>query len=282
MSNQIALQVLTSPGDAVVVGAHQHVVLYEAGAAATNAGISWAPADDSDGTIRAEDVEAAVERMQHHQPSIGAVAVEDTHMASGGTVWGLDQLESVASAARRHGLPVHLDGARLWHASVASGHKLRERAAPATLVTCCLSKGLSAPVGSVLAGPQDLIEEAKLRRKRLGGAMRQAGVLAAAGLVAIGSGIDRLAEDHERARRLAAAVADRWPHAGCDPEKVETNIVLFSHPDPDSLLAFLRDNEILAGTIAPGIVRLVTHRDVGDDGIDLACKALAGAPGAVT
>jgi threonine aldolase len=133
-----------------------------------------------------------------------------------------------------------------------------------------------------LAGPQDLIEEAKLRRKRLGGAMRQAGVLAAAGLVAIGSGIDRLAEDHERARRLAAAVADRWPHAGCDPEKVETNIVLFSHPDPDSLLAFLRDNEILAGTIAPGVVRLVTHRDVGDDGIDLACKALAGAPGAVT
>jgi threonine aldolase len=278
MSNQIALQVLTSPGDTVVVGARQHVVLYEEGAASVNAGISWVPADDSDGTIRPEDIDAAIERTKHHQPAVGAVAVEDTHMASGGTVWPVEQLSGVASAARRHGLPVHLDGARLWHASVASGRKLSERAAPATLVTCCLSKGLAAPVGSVLAGPADLIEEARLRRKRLGGTMRQAGVLAAAGLVGIRSGIERLAEDHERARRLAAAVADRWPNAGCDPGKVETNIVLFSHPDPPALLAHLRDNNILAGTIAPGEVRLVTHRDVTDDGIELACKALAGAP----
>jgi threonine aldolase len=280
MSNQIALQVLTRPGDAVVVGAHQHVVLYEEGAAAVNAGISWTPADDSDGAIGPADVDVAVERSRHHQPAIGAVAVEDTHMASGGTVWDLDRLEAVASAARRHGLPVHLDGARLWHASVASGRKLSERAAPATMVTCCLSKGLSAPVGSILAGPEELIDDARLRRKRLGGAMRQAGVIAAAGLVAIRSGIDRLAEDHERARRLAVAVADRWPDAGCDPEGVQTNIVLFSHPDPAALLEYLRSNDILAGTIAPGTVRLVTHRDVGDDGIDLACKAIAGAPAA--
>jgi threonine aldolase len=279
MSNQIALQVLAHPGDSVVVGAHQHVVLYEAGAAAINAGINWAPADDSSGTIRPEDVDAAVERMVHHQPRIGAVAVEDTHMASGGTVWPLEELQGVATAAERHGLPVHLDGARLWHAAVASGQKLSERAAPSTLVTCCLSKGLAAPVGSVLAGPADLIEEARLRRKRLGGAMRQAGILAAAGLVAIRSGIDRLAEDHERARRLAVAVADRWPDAACDPRKVETNIVLFPHPDPPLLLAYLQDNGVLAGTIAPGTVRLVTHRDVGDDGIELACKAIAGAPG---
>jgi threonine aldolase len=279
MSNQIALQVLTRPGDAVVVGAHQHVVLYEAGAAAVNAGINWAPADDRDGTIGPEDVDAAIERMKHHQPAIGAVALEDTHMASGGTVWALDRLESVASAARRHGLPVHLDGARLWHAAVASGHKLSERAAPSTLVTCCLSKGLAAPVGSVLAGPEDLIDEARLRRKRLGGAMRQAGVLAAAGLIAIKTGIDRLAEDHERARKLAAAVAERWPDAGCDPERIETNIVLFAHPDPPSLLDHLLGHDVLAGTIAPGTVRLVTHRDVGDDGIDRACKAIAGAPG---
>ena len=278
MSNQIALQVLTRPGDAVVVGAHQHVVLYEEGAAAINAGISWAPADDSDGAIRPADVDVAVERSRHHQPAIGAVAVEDTHMASGGTVWDLDRFEAVAAAARLHGLPVHLDGARLWHASVASGRKLSERAAPATLVTCCLSKGLSAPVGSILAGPEELIDEARLRRKRLGGAMRQAGVIAAAGLVAIRSGIDRLAEDHERARRLALAVAERWPDAGCDPGGVQTNIVLFSHPDPAALLEYLRGHDILAGTIAPGTVRLVTHRDVGDDGIDLACKAIAGAP----
>ena len=279
MSNQIALQVLTRPGDAVVVGARQHVVLYEEGAAAINAGINWAPVDDSDGTISPTDVDTAVERSEHHQPKIGAVALEDTHMASGGRVWALDDLVLVASAAGRHGLPVHLDGARLWHSAVATGEKLSDRAAPATLVTCCLSKGLSAPVGSILAGPGDLIDDARLRRKRLGGTMRQAGVLAAAGLVALKSGIERLAEDHERARRLAGAVADRWPDAGCDPEGIETNIVLFSHSDPTSLFAHLREHDVLAGTIAPGVVRLVTHRDVGDEGIDVACKALAGAPG---
>lgn len=279
MSNQIALQVLTRPGDAVVVGARQHVVLYEEGAAAINAGISWAPVDDSDGTISPEDVDNAVERSRHHQPKMGAVALEDTHMASGGRVWILDDLVRVASAAERHGLPVHLDGARLWHSAVATGEKLRDRAAPATLVTCCLSKGLSAPVGSILAGPRELIDDARLRRKRLGGTMRQAGVVAAAGLVALKSGIERLAEDHERARRLAEAVADRWPDAGCDPARVETNIVLFSHPDPTSLLAHLRGHDVLAGTIAPRVVRLVTHRDVGDEGIDVACKALGGAPG---
>ncbi|HEX4864152.1 MAG TPA: threonine aldolase family protein, partial [Acidimicrobiales bacterium] len=237
MSNQIALKLLTRPGDAVVVGAHQHVVLYEEGAAAINAGINWAPVDDLDGTITPADVDDAVERSEHHQPKIGAVALEDTHMASGGRVWRLDDLARVASVAGRHGLPVHLDGARLWHSAVATGDKLSDRAAPAMLVTCCLSKGLSAPVGSVLAGPQDLIDEARVHRKRLGGTMRQAGILAAAGLVALTSGIERLADDHRRARRLAAAVADRWPESGCDPENVETNIVLFSHRDPTSLLA---------------------------------------------
>lgn len=279
MSNQIALQVLARPGDAVVVGARQHVVLYEEGAAAINAGINWAPVDDSDGTISPADVDNAVERSGHHQPKIGAVALEDTHMASGGRVWILDDLVRVAAAAGRHGLPVHLDGARLWHSAVATGEKLSDRAAPATLVTCCLSKGLSAPVGSILAGPRELIDDARIRRKRLGGTMRQAGVVAAAGLVALKSGIERLAEDHERARRLAETVADRWPDAGCAPERVETNIVLFCHPDPTSLLAHLRERDVLAGTIAPGVVRLVTHRDVGDEGIDVARKALSCAPG---
>jgi threonine aldolase len=280
MANQIALQALTRPGDSVVVGAHQHVVLYEEGAAAINAGVNWAVVDDSDGMISATDVDDAVKRTEHHQPRIGAVAVEDTHMASGGRVWRLEELSNVALAARRHNLPVHLDGARLWHSAVATGEKLSARAEPATLVTCCLSKALAAPVGSVLAGPEALIDDARLRRKRLGGGMRQAGILAAAGLVAIESGIDRLAEDHERARRLAAAVADRWPDAGCEPEQVETNIVLFRHADPTRLVAHLHEHDVLAGTVAPGVVRLVTHRDVDDEGIELACKALAGAPDA--
>jgi threonine aldolase len=138
----------------------------------------------------------------------------------------------------------------------------------------CLSKGLAAPVGSLLAGPVDVLEEARVARQRLGGAMRQAGVVAAAGLVALRTMVDRLADDHARAQRLAEAVAARWPDAGCDPARVKTNIVVFRHDDPAALLAHLRDHGVLAGTIAPGVVRLVTHVDVDDDGIDLAAKAL--------
>ncbi|HEY3811493.1 MAG TPA: beta-eliminating lyase-related protein, partial [Acidimicrobiales bacterium] len=167
---------------------------------------------------------------------------------------------------------------RLWHAAVASGQSLRERAAPATTVTCCLSKGLGAPIGSLLAGPTDLMAAAVVERQRLGGAMRQAGVIAAAGLVAIRTGVARLVEDHERARRLAVAVADRWPAAGVDPKEVATNIVVFFHPDADGLLAYLKQQGVLAGTVAPGVVRLVTHADVDDAGIEAACRAIAGAP----
>jgi threonine aldolase len=196
-------------------------------------------------------------------------------MAAGGTVWDRERLDAVAQVARRHRLPLHLDGARLWHAAVASGQSLRERAAVATTVTCCLSKGLGAPVGSLLAGPRELMAAALIERKRLGGAMRQAGVLAAAGLVAIEEGFGRLAEDHERARRLAAAVADRWPDAGVDPKKVATNMVIFFHPDPEALLHGLAEQGVLAGTVGPGLVRLVTHADIDKQGIDVACQAIA-------
>jgi threonine aldolase len=193
-------------------------------------------------------------------------------------VWDDARLSALGEVARRHDLAVHLDGARLWHAAVASGQTLSERAAVATTVTCCLSKGLGAPVGSVLAGPADLMAAAVVERKRLGGAMRQSGVIAAAGLVAMREGFGRLGEDHERARRLAVAVADRWPDAGPDPKTVTTNIVIFSHPDPDGLLQHLADSGVLAGTVGPGLVRLVTHADVDDAGIDVACRAVASAP----
>jgi threonine aldolase len=278
MANQIALRVLVRPGDAVVAGARQHLVLYEAGAGPRNAGVTWLTLPDESGSIDAAAVEGLIEAAAHHQPQVAAIAVEDTHMAAGGTVWDPDQLAAVGEVAARHHLPVHLDGARLWHAAVAGGQTLRERAAPATMVTCCLSKGLGAPIGSVLAGPADLMGAAVLERKRLGGAMRQAGVIAAAGLVAMDRGFQRLGEDHERARRLAGAVAERWPEAGVDPKSVATNIVLFSHHDPPALLAYFAGAGVLAGTVAPGVVRLVTHADVDDEGIELACRSIAGAP----
>jgi len=278
MANQIALRVLTRPGDAVVAGARQHVVLYEAGAGPLNAGVTWLTVDDEAGSFDPVVVERVIAAGDHHQPRPTAIALEDTHMAAGGAVWDADRLAAVGGVARGHGLAVHLDGARLWHAAVASGQTVQERAAIATTVTCCLSKGLGAPVGSVLAGPADLMAAAAVERKRLGGAMRQAGVIAAAGLVALRY-IDRLADDHDRARRLADAVAERWPHIGLDPKTVSTNVVIFAHADPGALLGYLEQAGVLAGTVAPGLVRLVTHRDVGDAGIAAACRAIAQAPG---
>ena len=275
MANQIALRVLCPPGSLAVAGRRQHVVIYEAGAAAVNAGVQFHLLDDTDGTFPAEAVTAVWAAAEHHQPPPGLVCVEQTHMPSGGTVWALDALEAVGEAAR--GLPLHMDGARLFNAEVATGVPAAAFAAPSTTVMTCLSKGLAAPVGSVLAGPADVIEEGRVARKRLGGAMRQAGVVAAAGLVGLRTMVERLAEDHGRARRLAEAVADRWPDAGCDPGALPTNIVVFRHPDPARLLAQLRAGGVLADTIGPGVVRLVTHKDVDDEGVARAVAALAAA-----
>lgn len=276
MANQLALRLLTRPGDTVAAGGRQHIVSYEDGAGPRNAGIGFAVLDDGDGTLAPDAVAAAIAGAAHHLPRVTLVAVEDTHMASGGRVWPEDRMAAVADVATSAGLPVHLDGARLWHAAVASGRAPAAVAARATTVACCMSKGLGAPVGSLLAGPADLIEQARVERHRLGGGMRQAGILAAAGLVALDS-MERLAEDHRRAQQLAQAVAERWAAAG-PPSAVQTNIVVFSHPDPQRLLDHLAAAGVLAGTVAPGVVRMVTHRDVDDAGIEQACRAIGSAP----
>jgi threonine aldolase len=176
-------------------------------------------------------------------------------------------------------VPVHMDGARLFNAEVATGITAATYAAEATTVMSCLSKGLAAPVGSLLAGPTDVMVAAREERKRLGGAMRQAGVIAAAGLVALRTMVDRLAEDHRRARLLAEAVAERWPDAGCEPSTVRTNIVTFRPPDCDVLDRHLHANGVLGDRIAPGVYRLVTHVDVDDEGVDRVRKVLSAAPG---
>jgi threonine aldolase len=184
----------------------------------------------------------------------------------------LDRLRAIAD----FGLPVHLDGARLFNAAVASGQPLRDSAATATTVMSCLSKGLAAPVGSLLALPAALEVDARRERKRLGGAMRQAGVIAAAGLVALDTMVARLAEDHARAARLAKAIEERWP--GSMPEPYGgTNLVVFEPPDAPALLAHLARHGVLAGTIAPGVVRLAVHCDIDDAGIEHALAALLSA-----
>jgi threonine aldolase len=276
MANQIAFRVLATAGTAVVAGRRQHVVAYEYGAAARNASIQFSALGDEDGTLAPDEVRWAREASAYHQPAVSLVSLENTHMAAGGAPWSMDQLRAVAAAAGD--VPVHLDGARLFNAEVATGITAAEWAAPVTTVMCCLSKGLCAPVGSLLAGPVDVISQGRLERKRLGGGMRQAGVLAAPGLLALGQMIDRLGEDHARAARLAEAVAQRWPECGLDPASVRTNIVTFTHGEPDKVLAHLESEGVLAGTIAPNTLRLVTHHDVDDAGVVRAIGALTGAP----
>ena len=276
MANQLALRLLTPPARTVIAGARQHVVIYENGAGGRNAGIQFHTVPDGDGVLDPADVAWVVEAAEHHYPHPGLLCVENTHMPADGRPWPLEDLRRVVDAAA--GLPVHLDGARLFNAEVATGTSAADYGRAVTTVMCCLSKGLCAPVGSLLAGPADVMAEARSERQRLGGGMRQAGVIAAAGLVALRTMVGRLADDHARAGRLGEAVAERFPDAGFDPARVQTNMVIFRHRDPHALLEHLRAEGILAGTIAPGIVRFVTHAEVDDEGIERAAKAVAAAP----
>lgn len=274
MGNQIALRVLGRPGTLVVAGRRQHLVVYEQAAAATNGVAQLHPVDDPGGVPDLDQVASVVAATAHHQPPVSAVCAENTHMPAGGVPWGPEPLDELASL----GAPVHLDGARLFHAQVALGVPVAELAGAATTVMCCLSKGLAAPVGSLLAGPADVIAAARDERKRLGGALRQAGVLAAPGLIALTQMVERLADDHARARRLAEAVAERWPGA-VEPADVRTNLVIFTPPDPAKLVKHLAAAGIGAGTIAPGVVRLATHLDVDDAGVARAVDAIGTCPG---
>ncbi len=272
MANQIALRVLGRSGSVVLTGRRQHLVVREAAAAGLNSQAQLVTLDDDDGTIDPAEVARWVSDAQVGWAAPSAVFVEDTHGEAGGLVWPLGRLQAIGAT----GLPVHLDGARLWNAAVASGTTVADRAACATTVTCCVSKGLGAPVGSILASTRDVIAEARVARKRLGGMMRQVGVLAAAGIVAL-ERIDRLADDHARAQRLALAAAGRWP-GSIDPALVHTNIVRIEHADPVALLAHLRAAGVLGGPASATTVRLVTHADVDDTDIDRAVAALEAAP----
>jgi threonine aldolase len=272
MANQIAIRLATRPGDLVLAGRLSHVVAFELGAAAANAGVQFRALDDTDGPFDPAEVTVARVAAQHHQPTPTLVCVEQTHMPACGAVWDVAELAAVREAAGP--LAIHMDGARLLNASVASGVPPATYAAQADTVMTCLSKGLAAPVGSLLAGDADAMEAARTERKRLGGAMRQAGVIAAAGLLALSDMVERLAEDHVRARRLAEAVAEHWPRAGLHPELVVTNVVVVEVPNAQAIVDELATSGVLAGTLGPTTLRLVTHLDVDDAGVDRAVEAI--------
>ena len=272
LANQVALRAQAPAGTAVVAGRTSHVARYEEGATGVLQVAQLLTVDDDAGRPDPAAVAEAVQGAAHHGVPPSLVCVEDTHMRAGGVPLDDGVVPSLAGS----GVPVHVDGARLFNAEVATGVPAAERVAAATTVWTALSKGLGAPVGSVLAGPAAVVDETRAWRRRFGGQLRQAGVLAAAGLVGLAA-VDRLADDHARAARLARAVADRWPEA-LDPAAVRTNLVVFPHHDPDAVLAHLAASGVLAGTVAPRTLRLVTSLEVDDDGVDRACRALATAP----
>src|SRR5262249_17495233 len=216
-----------------------------------------------------------IEDAGHHSPAVSLIAIENTHMPTCGRPWRTDEVRRVGQVGAGHGITLYCDGARIWNAAVALGVPARQLVEPATAVMFCVSKGLGAPVGSVLCGPGDVIREAREHRQRLGGGMRQAGVIAAAGLVALDSMIDRLADDHRRARRLAEAIAERWP-GSVAPDTVETNMVCPAADRlPSDLLDRLDGEGIRAGTIDTRTVRFATHKDVDDADIERVLKAFA-------
>jgi threonine aldolase len=271
MANQIALRLLGKPGTTLIIGRRQHPVIYEQGAFGVNQVAQLHGIDDDDGTIDAKEVAYLVEAAAHHWPTPSAVCIENSHLPSGGRVWPLEKVRAVAAV----GLPMHLDGARLFNAEVATGVRAADIADAATTVMCCMSKGLAAPVGSLLAGPADLIDEARAERKRLGGGMRQVGILAAAGLYALHHHLDRLADDHARAQRLAAALE---PLGVVDTAAVRTNLVLLdlakSALDAPALAARAAEQGVLIAAMLPRTARLITHLDVDDAGVDRATEVL--------
>jgi threonine aldolase len=273
MANQIAVRILAEPGDLVIAGQHQHLVSFEMGAAARNSGVQFATVDDTKGVLNVADVEEIIDAEGDHQPHVGLVTVEDTHMYSGGVPWEVEDLRRLAGAIGDR--PLHLDGARLFNAVVATGATVAETVAPATTVMTALTKGLCAPVGSLLAGPTALIERARIERKRLGGAMRQAGFLAAAGLVALDTMVERLKDDHVRARQLAEMFAATFPESNYDPSTCRTNIVSFNHPEARRVVEQLRALGVEGGTVSPKRARFVTHAGITDDDVEFVASALA-------
>ena len=264
MANQAALRAQTSPGSVLLAEERTHILVYEWGGPAIHSGLIMRGVPAHAGRVTAEDIAAVLD------PDLGPggiVVLENTHRSSGGRVWPMDDYRATVDAARERGAAVHLDGARLFNASVAAGRAPSEWASLADSVTICFSKGLGCPAGAILAGSAVLIERAWESKYLLGGALRQSGILAAAALYALDNNVERLAEDHARARRLADGI-------GIDPADVESNFVAIPDPYGDGI-ARAADAGVALGELRPGWLRAVTHLGVTDDDVDAAIAALA-------
>ncbi|MEJ7840224.1 MAG: low-specificity L-threonine aldolase [Rubrobacter sp.] len=269
MTNQIGVHVNTNRAEEVLIHDGAHVFVYEGGAPALLSSVQLRTLPGERGVLDPETVRAAIRPENVHFPRSRLLCLENTHNTAGGTVYPLEDFAEVAAVAREKGLKVHLDGARLFNAQAATGTPAREWCDHVDTVSVCSSKGLGAPVGSLLAGTNEAIHEARRARKAFGGGMRQAGVIAAASLYAFEHHQERLAEDHERARDLA----NRLREVGYKVEPPQTNLVLVEVEDPEGFLQALAREGVLATPGKPGYARLCTHLDVGDDDIEAAVEA---------
>jgi threonine aldolase len=277
MSNQLCLRTLTRRGDEVIVHEDAHVLHYEGGSAAALSGLQLRPLTGEHGVLEPAAVGRAIQPRGEHFARTGAVEMENTHNRCGGTIWPLAAMEAVARLARERKIGVHLDGARIWNAHRATGIPLREYAATADSVSVCFSKGLGAPIGSALAGSVDFVEEARDNRKRYGGAMRQAGILAAAALYALEHNLERLGEDHEKAQVLADLLGEVSGLEIVHP--VQTNIVIVDVAPlgltAEQAVTALRERGVWCGAAAASRVRFVTHLDVSAGQVRLAAEEAA-------
>ena len=278
MSNLIGVRLHCGRGDALICEAQCHIYIFEQGGYSQVNGAIARPLQGQNGVLQLEQLEALPEKDDPHCPRTRLLCLENTHNRGGGRILPYGNVESLCGWSRRRGLRTHLDGARLWNAVVATGIPSAQWAQHFDTVSVCFSKGLGTPVGSALAGPRDLIREALRHRKLFGGGMRQAGILAAAALYALDHHVDRLAEDHAHARRLAEGLR-QIPGVRLEPETIETNLVFF-HIDPKRLAAAelvrrLCGRGILMGTSGPQTIRAVTHLDVTAADVEQAIDCVA-------
>ena len=264
MGNTIAIKIHTEHGQEIICDSRAHILNYELSMMAWFAGCVARAIPTSDGLLDWAKVQAEIRPLGPHAAPTGLIGVENTHNFGGGTVYKQAQLDEICDGAHEMGLPVHMDGARIFNAAAALGSPVAEIAAKVDTVMFCLSKGLGAPVGSMIVGPRKSIDRGRLYRKRLGGGMRQAGILAAAGLIALEKMPARLVEDHTNARMMADRLAS-MPGISLDPASVQTNILLFdvagTRLSAIEFTARLKEAGVLVGAFGPSLVRIVTHYD---------------------
>lgn len=278
MCNEIAYRVHCRPGEEIILDRTAHGIIAEGGGPAALALAMLYPLDSERGQFSAAQVEGAVRSGSRYEPRSRLVSIEQTSNWGGGSIWPLETIRAIGEVAGRHGLAMHMDGARLMNAVVESGVEARDYAQPFDSLWLDFSKGLGAPVGAVLAGSAEFIHEAWRLKQQMGGAMRQAGIIAAACLYALDHNVDRLGEDHENARRLAAGLAE-LKGVRLNPERIETNIVFFdldaAAPSARSVAARLLEKGVRIGAMGERRMRAVTHLDIDGAAIDLALSAMA-------